>query len=225
VPLEVLPDPEALALRAAAMITAAAREAVEARGRFLLAVSGGGTPIRMFEMLVEEDMPWEQVELFQVDERVAPEGDPARNLTQLRGCLLDRLPMLPAVYSMPVEMPDLDAAASRYRDTLHRQAGTPPVLDLVHLGLGDDGHTASLLPGDPALEATGDVTVTGSYRGHRRMTLTYPVLNRARAILWVVAGAGKAGALSRLVAGDRGIPAGHVATAGARVLADRAAAG
>jgi len=223
--VEVLPDPETLALRAAAVIAQAAREAVEARGRFVLAVSGGGTPMRMFEMLAEADVPWEQVELFQVDERVAPEGDPGRNLTQLRGCLLDRLPMLPAVYPMPVEMPDLDAAASRYGHALHRQAGTPPVLDLVHLGLGDDGHTASLLPGDPALEATGDVAVTGSYRGHRRMTLTYPVLNRARAILWVVAGAGKAGALARLIAGDPGIPAGRVATGQARVLADRAAAG
>ncbi len=222
-PLEVLPDPEALALRAARVIAAAARAAVEVRGRFALAVSGGNTPIRMFEMLADEDVPWEQVGLFQVDERVAPEGDPARNLTQLQAFLLDPMPMLPTIYPMPVELPDLDLAAMEYSDTLHRHAGAPPVFDLIHLGLGDDGHTASLVPGDPVLEATDDVAITGPYRGHQRMTLTFPVLARARAILWVVEGATKANALAGLLAGDAAMPAGRVARERAIVLADRAA--
>jgi 6-phosphogluconolactonase len=219
----VLPTAEDVALRAAAEIAAAAREAVQARGRFLLAVSGGNSPTRMFELLADEDVPWGAVELFQVDERVAPIADPARNLAALQAALLDPLQELPLVHPMPVDAPDLEAAAERYAHALQHHGGIPPVLDLVHLGLGDDGHTASLVPGDPVLDAAADVAVTGTYRGHRRMTLTYPVINRARRILWLVTGADKAVALSRLRAGDPGIPAGHIRSDHALVLSDREA--
>ena len=223
---EILADVDSVARRAAALIAAEAREAVAARGRFALAVSGGHTPWLMLRALAGEDVPWDGLHLFQVDERVAPAGDPDRNWTHLRESLLDRAPLRPdQAHAMPVESPDLPAAAARYAQTLGEIAGQPPVLDLVHLGLGPDGHTASLVPGDPVLGVTGaDVALTGVYQGRRRMTLTYPVLNRARRVLWVVTGGEKAGMLGRLSAGDPSIPAGRVRQDRALLLADRAAA-
>ena len=226
--ITVLPDADAVAQQAAAFIAGAARAAVAARGRFTFAVSGGHTPWQMLRALASQEVPWAQVHVFQVDERVAPAGDPDRNLTHLRDSLLAHAPLPPEqILAMPVEDPDLDAAAARYARTLAEYAGTPPVLDLIHLGLGPDGHTASLVPGDPVLEVTDvDVAPTGgTYQNRRRMTLTYPVLNRARQILWVVTGAEKIDALRKLRAADPSIPAGRVNQAHATVLADRAAAG
>lgn len=224
---EILADGDAVAARAAAFIAAQAREAVTARGRFVLAVSGGHTPWQMLRLLAKEDVPWQSVHVAQVDERVAPAGDPDRNLAHLRASLLEHAP-LPAdqIHAMEVEAPDLEGAAARYARALREIAGSPPVLDLAHLGLGPDGHTASLVPGDPVLEVTErDVALTTRpYQGRRRMTLTYPLLDRARRILWVVTGEEKAAMLPRLLAGDRTIPAGRVAQGQARVLADRAAA-
>jgi 6-phosphogluconolactonase len=222
---EILADADAVALRAAALIAEAARDAVAERGRFVLATSGGATPWWMLRHLADEDVPWEAVHLFQVDERVAPEGHPERNLTHLRESLVEHTPRpLAAVHAMPVEETDLDAAAAAYARTLRMVAGDPPVLDLVHLGLGSDGHTASLLPGDAALVTSADdVAVTGLYQGRRRLTLTFSALYRARRILWVVTGAEKAPALSRLLRGDRSIPAGLVRRDRALVLADAAA--
>ena len=224
--IEVLPDPEAVARRAAGHVAAASRAAATSRGRFTLAVSGGRTPWAMLRALAAEDVPWSAVHVFQVDERVAPAGDPDRNLTPLRASLLERAPLRPEqVHAMPVEARDLASAAADYARELVRIAGEPCVLDLVHLGLGPDGHTASLVPGDPVLEVTDrDVAVTGPYQERRRMTLTYPVLNRAREILWLVTGADKAPMLARLRAGDRSIPAGRVRAERALALADRAAA-
>jgi 6-phosphogluconolactonase len=224
--IQVLPDPAAVARGAAGFVAAEARSAVAVRGRFLLAVSGGHTPWQMLRDLAREEVPWEAVQVFQVDERVAPAGDPARNLTHLRESLLAGAPLRPdQVHAMPVEDPDLAAAARHYARTLEELAGSPPVLDLVHLGLGPDGHTASLVPGDPVLGVTdADVAVTGVYQAHRRLTLTYPVLNRARGILWLVTGADKADMLLRLRDGDGSIPAGRVNRDRATVLADRAAA-
>jgi 6-phosphogluconolactonase len=225
--LEVWPDPEALARRAAAFVAAQARAAVAQRGRFLLAVSGGATPAPMLRELAGEDVPWALVHLFQVDERLAPRGDPDRNLTQLEAVLLARVPLPPAqVHAMPVEEADPEAAAERYARTLQDVAGAPAVLDLAHLGLGGDGHTASLVPGDPVLDVSGaDVALSGPYQGRRRMTLTFPALDRARCILWVVVGAGKQEALARLRRDDRSIPAGRVCAERALLLADAGAAG
>jgi len=158
---------------------------------------------------------------------VAPDGHPDRNLTHLRESLLGRAPLQPEqVYAMPVESPDLESAALAYARTLEGIAGVPPVLDLVHLGLGPDGHTASLVPGDAVLGVSNlDVALTGVYQGRRRMTLTYPVLNRARRVLWVVTGSEKQEMLQRLLAGDESIPAGRVRREEALILADRAARG
>jgi 6-phosphogluconolactonase len=225
--IRVFADEAAVAIEAARVIAEEGRGAVAARGRFIMAVSGGHTPWQMLRALAQEDLPWKSVHLAQVDERVAPAGDPDRNLTHLRDSLLAHAPLPPEnVCAMPVDSPDLEAAASQYAIELQEIAGAPPVLDLIHLGLGPDGHTASLVPGDPVLDVTdADVALTQPYQGRRRMTLTLPVLNRARRILWVVTGAEKAGMLKRLCDGDVSIPAGFVRRDHALVLADRAAAG
>jgi len=224
---EVLADAESVARRAAALIAADARSATALRGRFVMAVSGGHTPWIMLRALAGETVPWQAVHIVQVDERVAPAGDPDRNLTHLQASLLDAVPLRPQqIHAMLVESSDLEAAAKQYAQTLNEIAGSPAVLDLVHLGLGPDGHTASLVPGDPVLEVTNsDVSLTGIYQGRRRMTLTYPVINRARHILWVVTGAEKAEMLTRLRNADASIPAGRVSSEDAMVLADSAAAG
>ena len=215
--IEILPDAESVARRGAEIAASAAADAVADRGRFEFAVSGGRTPWAMFADLAGK-MPWEKVTIYQVDERVAPDGDPDRNLTQLERAL----PPGGAadVRAMPVTFHDLEAAAADYAASL------PEAFDLVHLGLGPDGHTASLIPGDPVLEVTDrDVALTGKYQGRRRMTLTYPALDRARRILWLVTGDDKVDALARLRAGDESIPGGRVSTAHALVVADAAAAG
>jgi 6-phosphogluconolactonase len=224
---EVLEDPESVARAAAGKIAADARAAIAARGRFALAVSGGHTPWIMLRALAGEDIPWAGVQVFQVDERVAPDGHPDRNLTHLRESLLQHAPLRPEqIHAMPVGASDLEAAATEYALALREIAGLPPVLDLVHLGLGPDGHTASLVPGDPVLDVNDrDVALSGVYQGRRRMTLTYPMLNRARRILWVVTGSEKVEMLHRLRNGDISIPAGRVHREQALVLADRAAAG
>jgi 6-phosphogluconolactonase len=223
---EVLADADAVAQRGAQFIADAARDAVSARGRFVFGVSGGRTPWAMLKLLAREDLPWPRMHVVQVDERVAPANDAERNLTHLREALLTNSP-LPTdhIHAMPVEAPDLTSASRRYAKELRALAGAPPVLDLVHLGLGRDGHTASLVPGDAVLHIEdSDVGVTGPYEGRRRMTLTYPIIARSRCVLWIVTGADKAAALARLRAGDRSIPAGAVRSDHATIVADRAAA-
>jgi len=224
--VEVLDSADAVAEEAAAIIATDARIATAQRGRFVMAVSGGRTPWAMLRALAGMQVPWDGVHILQVDERVAPAGDPDRNLTHLRESLLEHAPLRPdQIHPMPVEQPDLQAAAAAYAQTLHEVAGTPVVLDLVHLGLGPDGHTASLVPGDPVLKVhDAAVALAGTYQGRRRMTLTYPVLDHARRVLWVVTGADKAPMLARLRAGDKSIPAGRVRQNDAVALVDRAAA-
>ncbi len=214
--LEVLRDEDAIARRGAEIVSASIEEAVAERGRFTFAVSGGRTPWTMFEILAGADLPWNRVGIWQVDERVAPDGDPDRNLTSLA-------PILPAdagLHPMPVTEADLDAAAAGYAASL------PGAFDLVHLGMGDDGHTASLVPADPVLDVRDrDVAVTGEYRGRRRMTLTYPALARARFVVWLIAGADKAAMVPRLLEADATIPAGRVEAPRQLIVADEAAAG
>jgi len=225
--VQLLADADAVAAEAARLIAAEARAAVAARGRFVMALSGGRTPWQMLRALAGEDVPWAGVHVFQVDERVAPAGNADRNLTHLRESLLAHAPLAAdRIYPMPVEAADLDEAARGYGRLIEQIAGTPPVLDLAHLGLGSDGHTASLVPGDPVLDvADRDVALTGVYLDRRRMTLTYPMLNRSRRILWLVTGAEKLAMLSRLRAADASIPAGRLRQDRALVLADRAAVG
>lgn len=222
----ILADPDAVAKEAAKLIADEARAAVAARGRFVMAVSGGRTPWLMLRALAGQDVPWQAVHVVQVDERIAPAGHPDRNLTHLYESLLEHAPLRrEQIHAMPVEAQELESAAKRYAETLQNIAGSPPVLDLVHLGLGADGHTASLVPGDPVLNVIdSDVALTGIYQGRRRMTLTYPILNRSRRILWVVTGSDKIDALAQLCDGDLSIPAGQIQQENAVILADRAAA-
>jgi 6-phosphogluconolactonase len=224
--IEVFADADAVARAGAAVIASRARTDVRARGRFVMALSGGTTPLPMFRALAREDVPWEAVHIVQVDERIAPPGHADRNLTNLQQYLLDHVAIhRTQIHPMPVESPDLDQAAHGYAEELRATAGAPPVVDLTHLGIGADGHTASLLPGDPAVHvARSDVALTGAYDRRRRMTLTYPILNRSRHILWIVSGREKSEPLARLLAGDRSIPAGRVLRTHALVLADCAAA-
>ncbi len=224
--IEVFETADLVARQAATIVAQEARAAVDARGRFIMAVSGGTTPWQMLRALASERVPWDAVQIVQADERVAPAGDPDRNLTHLRESLLSHAPLkAEQIHAMPVESPDLEAAAGAYAKLLREITGSPPVLDLVHLGLGPDGHTASLVPGDPVLNVTdADVALTGVYQGRRRMTLTYPIINRARRILWLVTGESKADMLLRLRDGDLSIPSGRISQKQATVLADRAAA-
>jgi 6-phosphogluconolactonase len=215
--IEVLPDAESVARRGAEFVAERAESAVADHGRFTFAVSGGRTPWAMFAHLAGQ-MSWEKVTIFQVDERVAPDGDPGRNLTQLQRSL----PPGGAadVRAMPVDSGDLEEAAAAYASAL------PEAFDLVHLGLGPDGHTASLVPGDSVLDVVDrDVAITGVYQGRQRMTLTYPALDRARQVLWLVTGDDKIDALEKLRNGDRSIPAGRVAARSSLILADEAAVG
>jgi 6-phosphogluconolactonase len=225
--LEVHADANSAARAAARFIASDARAVVSERHRYVMAISGGRTPWLMLRALARENVPWNHIHIFQVDERVAPGGQQDRNLTHLRETLLQHAPLRPdQMHAMPVESDDLEAAAAQYAMKLREIAGSPPVLDLAHLGLGPDGHTASLVPGDPVLEIDDhDVGVTGVYQGRRRMTLTYPILNRSRRVLWVVTGNDKAEMLSRLLKGDTSIPAGRIKRESAIVFADRAAAG
>lgn len=212
--IDVLPDAEAVAARGAGLVANLARAAVAQRGAFTLALSGGRTPTRMLELLAAEDVAWEVVDVFQVDERIAPSGHADRNLTALERALPSA-----RIHAMPVEDDDLVAAAARYAAQL------PASLDLVQLGLGEDGHTASLVPGCAALEIRDrDVAISMEYHGRRRMTLTYPAIDRSHEALWIVTGTDKAVALARLMAGDLSLPAAHVRTPRQLVLADRAAA-
>jgi 6-phosphogluconolactonase len=217
-----LPDANFVATEAARRLAKHAREAVADRGVFTLAVSGGTTPWQMLRALANEVVPWPHVHVFQVDERVAPPGDTDRNLTRLRESLLSHAP-LPAenLHPMPVNEPDLIAASQAYASELERVAGAPAVLDVVHLGLGADGHTASLIPDDPVLEvADRDVALCGVYQGRQRLTLTYPIINRARVRLWPITGEAKREMLTRLLRQDVSIPAGRVLHEHAAILTD-----
>jgi 6-phosphogluconolactonase len=224
--LEVLSDIESVARQAAEVIAGEARAAVKARGRFTVAISGGRTPWLMLRALSSLDVPWKNVHVLQVDERIAPADHADRNLTHLYASLLVQSQLgRDQIHAMPVESSNLDEAAVRYARTLVEVAGSPPVIDLVHIGLGSDGHTASLVPGDPVLDVTdADVALTGVYQGRRRMTLTYPAINRARRVLWLITGEDKAAMLVRLRRGDQAIPAGRIRQDHAIVIADRAAA-
>jgi 6-phosphogluconolactonase len=212
-------DDEEAARRASELIIDAGSKALAERGEFNLALSGGKDPWRMVELISEANLDWERTRIFQVDERIAPAGDDDRNLTHL----VEALPidLQTRIRPMPVTDDDLDAAAARYAEEL------PDALDAVHLGIGPDGHTASLVPNDPVLEVTDrKVAITGGeYQDRRRMTITYPVLAAARMIVWLVTGDDKQDALGKLIAGDESVPAGRVRNDAMTIVADASALG
>jgi len=222
----VLDNADMAGQKAASIIAGEARKAVALRGCFVVAVSGGRTPLKMLQALADEDAPWERMHILQVDERLAPDGHPDRNITHLRESLVGHTPLPPErIHSMHVEYKDPEAAAASYARVIQEIAGSPPIIDLIHLGLGQDGHTASLIPGDPVLDVTEkDVALTGIYQGRHRLTLTYPIINSARNILWLITGIEKSEMLQRLLDIDLSIPAGRISQEHAIVLADKDAA-
>lgn len=227
--VEVLADGEGLAHRAVSFLVDASRRAIEERGQFVWAVSGGSTPRRMLELLSgQTDLDWSRTHLFQVDERVAPDGDADRNATMLDTALLTdefREHNHPAgIWLMPVTDDDLGLAGQRYEEQMDAVTGSPIVFDLIQLGMGSDGHTASLIPDDPILEVTDrDVAVSEEYQERIRMSFTWPVLDRAKELLWVIGGESKREAVQQFLNNDPSIPATLPTQARATVLLDEAA--
>lgn len=224
--IEMLDNEDLVAQKAASIIAVEASEAVRLRGRFIIAVSGGKTPWKMLRALTDESVPWEKMHILQVDERLAPEGHTDRNMTHFHASIMGHAPVVTGqIYAMQVEDKDPEAAAASYALTIRDITGPSGIIDLIHLGLGTDGHTASLIPGDPVLDvADRDVAPTGFYQGRRRLTLTYPIINRAGKILWLITGSEKNEMLKRLVDKDLSIPAGRISQEHAMVLADKDAA-
>lgn len=220
--LQTFNNAETVAKMAAAFIANEARTAIQKRNCFLMAVSGGKTPWIMLRHLAEESIDWSKVHIFQVDERIAPAGSPDRNWTHLQeSLLLNEATKAVHLYPMPVNATNLEAGAEQYARQLEAFRGAPVMFDLIHLGLGADGHTASLLPGDDALNVIDqDIAITGIYQGHHRMTLTYPLINRSRKILWIITGKEKQKALQQLLNRDKSIPAGSISQTSAEVMAD-----
>lgn len=224
--LEIAKTADAAAEVAARLIATVLGVAVGRRTRASLALSGGSSPLPMLRALVREPVDWSAIHVYQVDERVVARGDSARNLGALDEILVWRGP-LPRrnLHPMWVDRADLPGAAESYGEELAQVAGEPPILDVVHLGLGGDGHTASLFPGDAALAVKErSVALTSEHNGHRRMTLTLPVINRARNVIWFVTGADKSGVVADLYAGGAPFPAGRVARRRAVLVADEPAA-
>ena len=222
---------EALARHAAQWLCATAQRS---SGSFAVSLSGGATPRRLYELLAGADLPWGRVHWFWGDERFVPSDHPDSNYRMAREALLSRAPVPEAnIHAIRTEGASPEQAASNYEATLKRFHGAEalsperPLFDVILLGLGEDGHTASLFPGDAALEeARRWVVAVRGARKEARITLTYPALESGRETALLVTGAAKRGALRRAQAGDRGIPAGRLRPAGnVRWLVDRAAAG
>lgn len=224
--LEVEKTPEAAAAMAARLIATVLGIGIARRTRATLALSGGSSPVPMLRELVRQPLDWTAIHVYQVDERVVARGEAARNLTRIEELLVANGPLPHRnLHPMWVDRSDLLGAAAEYATEIEHLAGVPAILDAVHLGLGTDGHTASLFSGDPALKVKDRaVALTGEHHGYSRMTLTLPIINRARSIIWFVTGADKAGVLADLYAGGAPFPAGRVARVRAVVVADSAAA-
>jgi 6-phosphogluconolactonase len=210
----VVDDAAAAASLAADMVARRIRSAVRLRGSACIAVSGGTTPAAMLAHLAQMDLPWPAVTVLQVDERVAPDGDPDRNVTMLSALSSTAAHVLP----MPVTAADLRRAAARYASRL------PDRIDVVHLGMGADGHTASWPPGDPVIDALARVAMSGPYQERVRMTLTPPVVNAARFRLVLATGGSKRPPLQRWLAGDRTLPISRVRRTGTVLVVDAEAA-
>jgi 6-phosphogluconolactonase len=210
---------------AAQLIAEAMRAAARERGRAAAAVSGGTTPGAMLQALASSDLPWDVAHLFQVDERIVPDGDARRNLIGIERAFAGSPLPLGHLHPMPVGRVPISSGAAQYCRDLEAVLGDPPRLDVVHLGLGADGHTASLVPGDAALDAKTDVAISGPYEGTRRMTLTLRVIDRARRVVWLVTGAAKRDVVQRFLAEDAQLNASRVRRDAAVLVVDRAAAG
>jgi 6-phosphogluconolactonase len=198
-----LADADSVAEEACRRIVRAAQAAQRQRGRFSLALAGGSTPRRAYERLARADVDWQRVHVFWGDERALPPDHRHSNQRMARAAWLDSVSIPPTqIHPMPADLEDLDAAAQGYTQTLRRELGAPPRLDLILLGLGEDGHTASLFPGSAALmEKERLVVATAAPAIAPRLTLTPAAIRAAREILFLVTGAAKAPALRRVLHG------------------------
>lgn len=210
--LEVCADAAAAASRAAALMLECMEQAITARGVAAIAVSGGTTPAPMLAALAASRIDWRRVHVFQVDERLVPDDDERRNVRLVREAFGQGGLPLTNLHAVPAGSANPQTAAERYTRDLRAVCGKPPVLDAVHLGLGEDGHTASLFPGDSALDADGDVAVSGEHGSMRRITLTLGTINRARARIWLVTGAHKRDVVQHLLGPGSSLVANRVRT-------------
>lgn len=220
--LALAADAEQAGVLAAGAVARALRGRLVRRPRALLALSGGSSPVPMLQALaVAPRVRWPRIDVLQVDERCVPSGDPDRNLAMLRRELLDHVPA--SAHPLQVEHedgPDGGAAASA-EELAALLSGDAP-LDVLHLGLGADGHTASLFPGAPELDERDRLVVATAeaHAGHRRLTLTWPVLDRARRVVLLAPGADKTEALRGVLAGDPDLPASRLAADRVLVVTD-----
>lgn len=210
--INVYSSAEEVAHEAAKWISSLAKRKIESKGSFSFALSGGRTPWEMLAKLAQENLPWEKINLFQVDERIAPEGHKDRNLTQLFQVLQGtRLMTRLNIFPMHVISENLQEACEEYAQHIERITGNS-MLDLIHLGMGTDGHTASLIPGDKVCDVGNQmIALTAQpYQGRQRMTMTYPLINQAENILWLITGEEKKEMLVRMLNKDPEIPAGKI---------------
>jgi 6-phosphogluconolactonase len=233
----VLEDAPAVAAAAADRFVAGARAAIAERGVFRVALSGGSTPKQVYRLLTAAPrvaaVDWSRVEFFWGDERAVPPDHEESNFGVAYGMLISQLPGVrpDAVHRMPAEAPDIEGAALAYEAELRLAFGArgdqPPVFDLIWLGMGADGHTASLFPDSAALDEQRRWVVANWAPGPEawRMTLTYPVLNAGRRVVFVVIGADKAEAFAGVQAGRSEYPAQRVAATDTEWLVDRSVAG
>ncbi|MBT4890162.1 MAG: 6-phosphogluconolactonase [Rhodospirillales bacterium] len=221
--IETCIDAQSVADKCANIIADHMMQAINQHAKFTIAFSGGSTPIPLFQRLSTLTLPWDKVHIFQVDERVAPDGDENRNYNNLKTHLLDHISIPPAqVYAMQVATLSSWKAAETYETLVRKHTGTPPCFDLIHLGLGEDGHTASLIPKDPVLKNSDSYVATSQvYNRYERLTFTYDTINATKCILWQVTGKKKAKMLKRLISGDTKIPAGRIVRDQAIIVTDQ----
>lgn len=203
--VEVLSDKAALVQRSLELLLDQLHQAVAERGRFTLALSGGSTPKPLYEALAAQDLPWDKVQVFWGDERYVPPNHPDSNEGMTRKAWLDKVPIPAAnIHAVPTDEADPATAAQRYEQALQQvfqiQAGEIPAVDVILLGMGDDGHTASLFPHTEALQVVDRLITVGNKDGQPRITFTAPLINRARCVIFMVAGSSKQAALAQIFA-------------------------
>jgi len=221
--VEVCSTPQEAATRAAELIAECLREAIARSGNGTVALSGGRTPSTMLQELASAPLDWSRIHIFQVDERLVDDGDERSNMKTIRSAFERPSLAIEQMHHMQIHGDSPQAGADRYTSQIRLVAGNPPTFDVVHLGLGEDGHTASLFPGDSALDADGDVAVTGIHGGVRRMTLTLKVINRARSRVWLVTGNAKRNVVQGLLRRDLALIASRVDQDNSSLVIDREA--
>jgi 6-phosphogluconolactonase len=216
--VEILPDRDAIVQRSLEIVLASLQLALTERGQFTIALAGGGTPKPLYEAIASQDLPWDKIHVFWGDERYVPADHPDSNEGMARRAWLDQVAMPSTnIHPMPTDEADPAVAAQKYEQQLQEffqlQVGEFPALDVVLLGIGDDGHTASLFPHTQALTVRDRLITVGNKDGQPRLTFTAPLINRARAVVFLVTGANKQNALAHILT-----PTGDETTYPARLI-------